>query len=193
MSDIKHELHRKLHEERAAVLAKVDGVSDYDLRRPMTPTGTNLLGLVKHLASIEYRYLGDSFGRPAPETLAWVEDGSDYEGADMWAKADESTDYLIGLYRRAAAHSDQTIELLGLDAPGSVPHWPEERRDTTLGVLLIRVLDETAHHAGHLDIVREMIDGRAGAGQDDSLDDDYWRTYVGRIQAAADTFTATGG
>ena len=160
MDDIKHELHRKLREERAAVLAKVDGVGEYDLRRPMTPTGTNLLGLVKHLASVEYRYLGDSFGRPAPETLAWVEDGTDYEGADMWAKADESSDYLVGLYRRAAAHSDQTIELLDLESPGSVPHWPEQRRATTLGVLLDRVLDEAARHGGHIDIVREMIDGR---------------------------------
>jgi hypothetical protein len=188
MTDIKHELHRKLREERAAVLTKVEGVGEYDLRRPMTPTGTNLLGLVKHLASVEYRYLGDSFGRPAPETLSWVEDGSDWEGADMWAKADESSDYLLGLYRRAAAHGDQTIELLELDSPGSVPHWPEERRDTTLGVLIVRTLDETAHHAGHIDIVREMIDGRAGADQDETMDEDYWRSYVAGIQAAADTF-----
>lgn len=188
MTDIKHELHRKLRVERAGVLAKVEGLGEYDLRRPMTPTGTNLLGLVKHLASVEIRYLGDSFGRPAPETLSWVEDGTDWEGADMWAKADESSDYLIGLYRRAAAHGDQTIELLELDSPGSVPHWPEKTRATTLGVLLIRVLDETAHHAGHIDIVREMVDGRAGADQDDSMDEAYWRTYVGRIQTAADTF-----
>lgn len=188
MNDIKHELHRKLREARAAILSKVDGVGEYDLRRPMTPTGTNLLGLVKHLASVEYRYLGDSFGRPAPETLAWVEDGSDWEGADMWAKTGESSDYLIGLYRRAAAHGDATIEELDLDSPGRVPHWPEARADTTLGVLLVRMLDETAHHAGHIDIVREMIDGRAGADQDDSMDEHYWRTYVGRIQEAADTF-----
>ena len=181
MTDIKHELHRKLREARASVLSKMDGVGEYDLRRPMTPTGTNLLGLVKHLGSVEYRYLGDSFGRPAPETLAWVEDGSDYEGTDMWAKADESSDYLIGLYRRAAAHVDV------------LSHWPEERRDTTLGVLLIRMLDETAHHAGHIDIVREMIDGRAGADQDDSMDEDYWRAYVERIQAAADEFAPERG
>jgi hypothetical protein len=191
MIDIKHELHRKLREARAAILSKVDGVGEYDLRRPMTPTGTNLLGLVKHLASVEYRYLGDSFGRPAPETLSWVEDGSDWDGADMWATADESSDYLIGLYRRAAAHGDATIELLELDSPGRVPHWPEERRDTTLGVLLVRMLEETAHHAGHLDIVRELVDGRAGADQDDSMDEDHWHAYVARIQAAADAFATT--
>ena len=188
MTDIKHELHRKLIEARAAVLSKVEGLGEYDLRRPMTPTGTNLLGLVKHLASVEYRYLGDSFGRPAPETLAWVEDGTDADGADMWAKADESSDYLIGLYRRAGAHGDETIDQLDLDAPGRVPHWPQERADTTLGVLLVRMLKETAHHAGHMDIVREMIDGRTGA--DGSTAEDDWRAYAGRIQAEADTFRA---
>ena len=191
MTEIKHALHSKLREERAAVLATLDGVSEYDLRRPVTPTGTNLLGLVKHLASVEYRYLGDSFGRPAPVTLAWVEDGSDYEGADMWAEADESSDYLIGLYRRAAAHSDETIQLLELDSPGSVPHWPQERRQTTLGVLLIRVLDETAHHAGHLDIVREMIDGHTGSDTGESGTD--WPAYVAKIQDSADTFRGAGG
>jgi hypothetical protein len=188
MTDVQHEIHRKLREARASVLSKVDGVGEYDLRRPMTPTGTSLLGLIKHLASVEYRYLGESFGRPAPETLAWVEDGSDAQGADMWARADESSDYLIGLYRRAAAHGDETIEQLDLDSPGRVPHWPPGRAETTLGVLLVRMLEETAHHAGHIDILRELIDGRAGPDQDESMDEEYWRTWVARIQAEADTF-----
>lgn len=185
--DLKDELHGKLRTARAAMLAKLDGLGEYDRRRPMTPTGTNLLGLVKHLAGLEYGYLGDSFGRPAPEKLAWVEDDSIWEGADMWAKPDESSDYLTGLYRRACAHADETIAGLDLDAPGSVPHWPEDRRATTLGVLLIRMVAETAQHAGHADIVRELIDGRAGSDHD-SVDEETWRSYVATVQAAADTF-----
>jgi hypothetical protein len=55
-------------------------------------------------------------------------------------------------------------------------------------VLLIRVLDETAHHLGHADIIRELIDGSAGADHDDFGDAEKWRDYVARIQAAADTF-----
>ena len=152
---VKDELHRKLQLSRAAVLSKLDGLSEYDLRRPMTPTGTNLLGLVKHLAGVEYGYLGDAFDRPAPETLSWVEDGSIWDGADMWATPDESSEYLIGLYRRACAHGDRTIDERELDSAGSVAHWPPERRETTLGVLLIRMVAETAQHAGHADIVRE--------------------------------------
>jgi hypothetical protein len=187
-TSVKNELHRVLRLKRSAILSKLDGLGDYDMRRPMTPSGTNLLGLVKHLADIEYGYLGESFDRPAPEIMSWIEDGSIWDGADMWPAADEPSDYIIGLYRRACAHADRTIAELDLDAAGSVAHWPPARRATTLGVLLIRVVDETAHHAGHADIIRELIDGRAGADHDDFGDDNKWRDYVARIQAAADTF-----
>ncbi|MEW2552996.1 DinB family protein [Streptomyces zhihengii] len=186
MVDLKDELHRKLREARAGLLSRLDGLDEYDLRRPLTPSGTNLLGLVKHLAGLEYTYLGESFGRPAPEKLAWVEDGSVWDGADMWARADESSDYLIGLYRRACAHGDRTVGELELDSAGSVAHWPAERRETTLGVLLVRMVAETAQHAGHADIVRELVDGKGGADQEAQGDEAHWREYVAGIQEAAD-------
>jgi hypothetical protein len=94
--DLKEELQRKLQADRAVLLSKLDSLSEYDLRRPVTPTGTNLLGLVKHLAGLEYEYLGESFGYPAPESLPWVEDGSIWQGADMWARPDESSEYITG-------------------------------------------------------------------------------------------------
>jgi hypothetical protein len=187
VSDLKDELHARLRASRAAAVSKLDDLSEYDRRRPMTTTGTNLLGLVKHLAGLEYLYLGESFGYPATETLSWVEDGSIWDGADMWARPDESSDYIIGLYRRACAHADDVIGRLDLQAPGSVPHWPPDRRDTTLGVLLIRMVAETAQHAGHADIVRELIDGQGGPDHD-SVDEATWREYVAQVRAAADTF-----
>jgi hypothetical protein len=189
VSGVKEELHRRLRESRAVLLSKLDDLSEYDRRRPMTPTGTNLLGLVKHLSGLEYGYLGDSLGFPAPETMAWVEDGSIWEGADMWAKPDESSEYITGLYRRACAHADDAIAALDLDAPASVAHWPETRRDTTLGALLILMVAETAQHAGHADIVRELIDGRGGPDQD-SVDDETWRQYLTQVQTAAASFLA---
>jgi len=187
--NLKDELHRKLQDSRAAMLAKLDSLSEYDLRRPLTPTGTNLLGLVKHLAGLEYEYLGESFGYPAPERMSWWEDGSIWQGADMWAKPDESSEYITCLYRRASAHADGVVAALDLAAPGSVRHWPADRRDTTLGVLLIRMVAETAQHAGHADIIRELIDGKGGPDQDD-FDEATWREYITEVQAAADAFAA---
>jgi hypothetical protein len=192
VSDLKAELHRNLQASRATLLAKLDGLSEHDRRRPMTPTGTNLLGLVKHLAGLEYGYLGESFNRPAPETMSWVDDGSIWQGADMWAKPGESSEYIVGLYQRACAHADRVIADLDLDAPGSVAHWPPGRRDTTLGVLLIRMVGETAHHAGHADIVRELIDGKGGPDQDD-FDESGWREYLAQVRAAADAFAPGPG
>ena len=187
MSDVKEELHRKLQASRAVLLSKLDNLSEYERRRPMTPTGTNLLGLVKHLAGLEYGYLGESFNRPAPESMSWIEDGSIWQGADMWAKPDESSEYIIGLYQRACAHADGVIAALDLEAPGYVAHWPEDRRDTTLCVLLIRMVAETAQHAGHADIVRELIDGKGGPDQD-AFDEPAWREYVAQVQVAANMF-----
>lgn len=187
MTDLKDVLLDKLEEARAGVLSSLDGLGEYDARRPMTATGTNLLGLVKHLVGVEHVYLGDAFGRTPPDVLPWIADGSIWHGADMWAKVDESREYILGLYERACAHSDATVAALELDSPGSVPHWPEERRATTLGFLLVRMVEETGHHAGHADICREMIDGRGGADQGD-LDEDGWRAYVATVQAAADRF-----
>lgn len=185
MTDVKSELHRQLRVARASLLSKLEGLSQYDMRRPMTPTGTNLLGLVKHLAGNEFVYLTESFGRPVPDRMSWVEDGSIWDGADMWATADESSEELIALYGRACACGDATIDELDLDAPASVAHWPEERRATTLGVLLIRMVAETAQHAGHADIIRELIDGRTN---DDPTDAATWEQYRARVQAAADSF-----
>ena len=115
-SDPKADLHRYLQTARDVLLWKLDGLSEYDVRRPLTPTGTNLLGLVKHVASVEFGYFGATFGRPADEPLPWYADDAE-PNADMWATADETREQIVGLYRRAWAHSDATIAALALDAP----------------------------------------------------------------------------
>src|SRR4029453_670668 len=88
-SDPKADLHRYLQAGREALLWKLDGLSEYDIRRPMVPTGTNLLGIVKHVAGVEAGYLGDTFGRPFEEPLPWLDDDAE-PNADMWATAEES-------------------------------------------------------------------------------------------------------
>jgi len=124
-SDPKADLRRYLQAAREALVWKLEGLSEYDIRRPMVPTGTNLLGLVKHVASVEAGYFGETFGRPFPVPLPWLDEGAE-PNADMWATAEESRDQLVGLYHRVWAHSDATIDALALDAVGQVPWWPRE-------------------------------------------------------------------
>ncbi len=184
----KETLRRYLQLGREALLWKLEGLSDYDVRRPMTPTGTNLLGLVKHLASIEFGYFGDTFGRPPNENLWWNEQDDD-PNADMWATADESRADIIALYRRAWAHSDATIEELELDAPGEVPWWPEERRQVTLHQILVHLIADMQRHVGHADILREQIDGAVGMRKDaTNLPDGdriYWENHRNQLEQVA--------
>ena len=187
-SDPKEDLQRYLQAARDAMLLKLDGLSDYDVRRPMTPTGTNLLGLVKHLASVELGYFGATFGRPSDEPLPWFEDGAE-PNADMWATPEESRDDIVSLYRRAWGHADATIHSLPLDAVGHVPWWPTGQNDVTLHKVLVHMIAETNRHAGHADIVRELIDGVVGLqAVDDNMapgDATWWESYRNRLERAA--------
>ena len=187
--DAKEVLHRYLRRQREQLLAKLDGLDDRQVRLPMTGTGTNLLGLVKHVASVDLGYLGDVFGRPHGEELPWFTEGAEMN-ADMWATAGESRSDIEGLYRRAWVRADATIDELELDSTGEVPWWPEERRVVTLQQILVHMISETARHAGHADILRELIDGRAG-NDDGNLPEQevaQWQAYVAKVQAAADSF-----
>lgn len=185
MADMKQHLVRYLHQGRDALLWKLDGLDDYDVRRPLVPTGTNLLGLVKHVAATASGYFGHVFDRPFDEVL-WMYAQDDLL-IDLWCPADESRDDVLGLWERAWAHSDATISELPLDAPGRVPWWPDERADVTLGQILLHMTAELNRHAGHADIVRELIDGAAGLRPDATNlpDGQDWQAHYDRVEAAA--------
>ncbi len=187
-NDPKAHLHHYLQSARDALLWKLEGLSEYDARRPLTPTGTNLLGIVKHVASVELGYFGDTFGRPSGEPLPWFEETAE-PNADLWVTPEEPRAQVVGLYHRAWAHSDTTIVALPLDATGCVPWWTEDRREVTLHQILVHMIAETHRHAGHTDIVRELIDGAAGlrAGSDNlpSVEEAWWKTYHAQVEAAA--------
>jgi hypothetical protein len=178
----KEYLHEGLRWHRRALVWKLDGLSEYDARRPLTATGTNLLGLVKHVATIEARYFGEVFDRPSPEPLLRWED---HDGSDLWATEDETRDQIIGFYRRAWEHSDATIDELPLDAPGRVPWWPDP--DTNLFAVMVHVLGESIRHAGHADILREGIDGRTGsfARHEEPVDEEARAAYRAKVERAA--------
>jgi hypothetical protein len=192
--DPKQIMHRYLDKQRQALLAKLVGVSERDVRWPMTPTGTNLLGLAKHVASIELGYFGEVFDRPSHIPLPWFDDGAEIN-ADMWATAEESREQIIMLYQRAAVHADTTIEALSLDSPGRVPWWPPEREQVTLQQVMVHVTAEIARHAGHADIIRELIDGNAGDNDGNVPDQtaQEWASYRLRLEAAAEAAEAAQG
>lgn len=194
--DPKATLHRYLRRQREALLWKIEGVSEYDARRPMTPTGTNLIGLLRHSAGTEVDYFGVTFGRPADVGVPWTfPDDVDAEVdpavwvADMWAPPEEAREDTLAWVRRAWAHADATIVALDLDAVGRVPWWPADRARVTLHEVLVHVLSDYCRHAGHADILRELIDGSVGLapGNDNLPTDDpaFWPTHVERLEAAA--------
>ena len=185
----KAHLHQKLRAVREALVWKLDGLSEYDIRRPLTSTGTNLLGLVKHNAISDSRYFGEVFGRPFPEPLPRWDDLASF-GTDHWATEDETRAEVVDLYRRVWSHSDATIEALGLDARGYVPWWQEE---VPLFNVMVHRLSDATRHAGHADILREGLDGAVGLDANSpplhGRDSSFWearRALIERVAQAAD-------
>ena len=158
-SDVKDELHSYLCGARETLVWKLDGLSEYDIRRPLTPTGTNLLGLVKHSTATHLGYFGEVFGRSSDALRARFS-GDAGPAAEFWATPGESTEDIVNAYRGAWAFSDATISELSLDAIGEVSWWGDA--PVTLHHILVHVTADTQRHAGHADIIRELIDGSVG-------------------------------
>jgi uncharacterized damage-inducible protein DinB len=187
--DQKDALRRYLQSSRDALLWKLDGLSERDLRLPRTPTGTNLLGIVKHMANVEVGYFGDTFGRTwaTPDELVPMAAYDVDPQADWYATEEETADGIIDLYRRVWVFADATIDALPLDAPGAVPWWPADRRDVTLGRIIVHVLVDLSRHTGHADILRESIDGAVGMRDDaTNIPDTDWPAYVAKLTALAE-------
>lgn len=183
--DTKAVLREYLQSSREALLWKVDGLGERDLRMPRTPTGTSLIGLVKHMANTEIWYFGDVFGREWPTPAERVTDDSDPQ-ADWYAAEDETSAGLVDLYRRVWVFADATLDELPLDAVGHVPWWGESGT-VTLERVIVHVLADLTRHVGHADILREQLDGAAGLNpRFPNLPEQDWPAYVARLTALAD-------
>lgn len=187
-SEQKIVLQRYLDTAREAMLWKLEGLSEYDARRPLTPTGTNLLGLVKHVAICEAGYFGDVFGRPSDPVPPWSEDEPE-DNRDLWAGPGESIESVTALSALVRDNTNATVAALPLDAPGKVPWWPAERQNVTLHHILIHMVAESHRHAGHADILRELMDGSAGLrpGNENlpAHDAAWWDSYRNRLEQVA--------
>lgn len=181
----KAHLHDHLRWVREALVWKLDGLSDYDLRRPLTSTGTNLLGLVKHSAVWDSRYFGEVFDRPFPEDLPRWDDPA-ARGTELWAAEHESCADIVGLYERVWSHTDATIAALDLDTMGHVSWWQE---DVPLFNVMVHCLSDTTRHAGHADILREGLDGAVGmnlaSAPRHGRDEAFWQERYAMIERAA--------
>lgn len=191
MADLKTQLHDMLRVQRAALLLKLEGLDEYEARRPRTPTGTNLLGLVKHSAACELGYFGETFARPSELQLPWeVEGVGPEDDEDMFATEDESMVDVLAWSRACFDHADATIEALPLEAEGRVAWWPEDRNTVTLGQIIVHMSLDEARHAGHADILREQLDGAVGLRSEGNnlpeWDEQRWADYVARLTRIAE-------
>jgi uncharacterized damage-inducible protein DinB len=152
----KESLKAALDRHRTVVLWKIEGLDDEQLRRPMTPTGTSLLGLVKHLAAVEYGWFCETFGRPV-ELLPSIDYDRDEE-SDLRVTDDETTEQIVDYYRRAWSAANEALDAIELEAVGQ--SW--DGHAVSMRWVAIHMLEEDARHAGHLDILRELIDGSTG-------------------------------
>ena len=181
----KEHLHDHLRWAREAMVWKLDGLCEYDIRRPLTATGTNLLGLVKHLAVWESRYFGEVFARPFPHAMPRWDDEAANDAA-FWATEHETRDEIIGLYKHVWEHTDATINALAIDAPGYVPWWDDHVK---LFNIMVHMLSDTTRHAGHADILREQLDGTVGMTAKSAAlhghDSAFWQGRRATIEPAA--------
>jgi len=187
-SDPKATLLRYFNVAHDAFRWKLEGLNDYDVRRPLTPTGTSLLGLMKHLAWVELGYFGDVFDRPTGITLAERE-GDPH--VDMYAASDESRAEIVALFAQAQEHANATIEALELDALGHVPWWGDNN-PVTLQLIVVHSTTEIYRHLGQADILREGIDGAVGLREEvtnmvpgDAAD---WQKHRDRLEEIAATY-----
>jgi hypothetical protein len=187
-ADPKDVLKTYLQGGRDTLIWKLDGLSERDLRLPRTPTGMNLLGIVKHALTGEAFYFGPTFGRewPTPEELVPA-DATDPQ-AEWYATEQESAAAIVELYRRVQAFADETIDALPLDAIGHVAHWGHA--EVTLHEVMVHKTVDLQRHAGHADILREQIDGATGLlPHNSNLPDDVdWPAYVAKLTALAERF-----
>jgi uncharacterized damage-inducible protein DinB len=145
---------------RATILLKADGLDQHQLSQPLPPSSLTLAGLLKHLAAVEDSWISARFlGLPEPEP--WQ--SAPYADDDDWefsSATSDSPEYLRELYLASCARSDAAIEGVSLETVAPAPDY--YGNEWTLRWVLLHLIEETARHAGHADLLREAIDGVTG-------------------------------
>lgn len=144
-----------LDNNRAVMVWKLDGLTLEEARRPVVASGTSMLGLVKHLAYVERWWFDDFFAGSAVD-YPWSEEDPD---ADFRTEEGETVADVISLYTEAVARSNELVAEAHMDDLSVGSRGGEQ---FALRWIVAHMIEETARHAGHADIIREMIDGTTG-------------------------------
>lgn len=141
---------------RATVLDLCRGLSEEDLRRSVVPSGTSLLGIVKHLAWVELGWFVENVANePVPHPFDLDADPD----ADFHPLEDETAEDVFELYRSACDRARRALAAASLDDP--IPN-PGRSRDFNVRWVVVHMIEETARHVGHADVIRELVDGTTG-------------------------------
>lgn len=158
-TDVRAVLLAQLELHRARLLRKVEGLTEAQLSTPVLPSGWTALELLVHLTAVERRWLEWGFAaEPVPDP--WVDEGPD----GRWAVPEGATasSVVAGLRARWEV-SRALVADVPLEARAAVGgRFATAEEAPTLGWVLLHLLQETARHVGHLDVVRELLDGQVG-------------------------------
>ena len=140
--------------QRGVMLRKVAGLDDESLRRSMTPSGLTLLGMLQHLAYVERWWFRAVFAGE-DVSFPWTDDDPD---ADWRAEPDESVESIAALYLKECARAREIVAAASFDDICTT----SQGDNITLRWIVTHMIEETARHLGHADIMREAIDGATG-------------------------------
>jgi uncharacterized damage-inducible protein DinB len=155
LADEREALTQQLDFHRATLLRKLEGLEGEPLRRPMTASGLSLLGLVKHLAETEHGWFLKIYAGLTEPDLFTTDGDPD---ADFRLGPDETADVVVGQYLRTCERARVVVASGDLDDVVTTPSGAE----ANLRAILVHMIQETARHNGHADIIREAIDGTTG-------------------------------
>ncbi len=148
-------LLRVLGQYREAIVWKLRGLSEDEARRSLVPSGTNPLALVKHLGFTEREWFQKVLGQR--DVLLPFDD--DNPAGDWVLDESDTVESIIGFYQSECAASDEVMA--HIDDPATLVPWDDGH--VTVRRVVVHMLEETARHAGHMDIMREQLDGSTGA------------------------------
>ncbi len=151
--------------QRQAVLSIVAGLDEEAWHRSVVPSGWTPAGLVEHLGGAEWHWFQGVVTGVVPERPPGEEDLPPYDPKAALFVSDEPSAEIIAFYRDQCAASDAVLAATPLSAPPRGKHGvPGQDEPPDVRWVVLHMIEETARHAGHLDIARELIDGQTGLG-----------------------------